>query len=505
MPDLRTFLATLDKAGEVNVVEEEVSPYLQAPVVAAMSNRVGDKAPWFKKIKGYPEGYTMAGSLLTGPGTMYRHERWMWGRIALALEMDKNVGWEALIDEFVERRMSPISPMEVSSGPCKEEIHMGKEADLFEFPIPLLTENDGGKYITAAFTVTRDLDFEWANWGCYRWMVKDAQTLVGNLRPGQHLNKIYQKYEAAGKPMPACIVLGGDPVCLVASAMTLPEGVSEAEMAGGLRLDPIDLVKAETNNLLVPANAEIVIEGEVLPYEREEEGPFPEYIGLSARKKQPVFKVRAITHRKNPIFPFVVEGTKVSDSMAIRSVVSSAEIMRDLKYDTRWPVRWVYLLPEARLGMLVVATQQFFKGYLALLTEFLNFRRPIHWYDKIMVVDPDVEVEDLHHLLNDWVTKHDPAQNLYTSKGMNMPITPTTGYLTAEEMERGVTSTCVFDTTIEVERKPEEIPIRASFENCFPKAIRDRVLERWKKDYGFEKEPVLKYVPRKWQRGIWKE
>ncbi|MDI6814375.1 MAG: UbiD family decarboxylase, partial [Desulfitobacteriaceae bacterium] len=227
--------------------------------------------------------------------------------------------------------------------------------DLSAFPWPHLYARDGGRYMTAGVIIVQNRAGTWVNWSVCRGLINGRDKLVLNITPDSHLARLHREYEEKGEPMPASIVLGGDPACFIAAALNVPWGMSEAAIAGGLKGNPVALVRSETNSLLVPAGAEVVLEGEILPGERLPEGPFPEYVRYAPSQLRPVFFVRAITHRKNPIIPFVAEGVKVSDSMALRSVLISLELMDKLRRQTQLKVRWINLPVEAKLGLCVAA------------------------------------------------------------------------------------------------------------------------------------------------------
>ena len=189
---------------------------------------------------------------------------------------------------YLQRRENLIKPIVVDTGHCKENIMKGADVDILKFPIPLINGGDGGRYIGTWHTViTKDLDSSWVNWGMYRLMVQDRNTL-GCLFPlQQHIGQMYQKYEAINRPMPIAVAIGGQPVIPIVSCVQIPPHVNEAEVAGGLQNAPIPLVRGETVDLYVPASAEIVLEGEVLPHERMVEGPFGEYMGMKQANLHP--------------------------------------------------------------------------------------------------------------------------------------------------------------------------------------------------------------------------
>jgi len=116
-----------------------------------------------------------------------------------------------IIEEYIKRKNNPIKPIIVSSGPCKENIHLGDEVNLLEFPVPVIHEGDGGRYIgTWHIVVTRDPDTDWVNWGLYRLMIHDEKTMGGIIAPVQHIGMMYyDKYEARNEPMPFAVAIGG--------------------------------------------------------------------------------------------------------------------------------------------------------------------------------------------------------------------------------------------------------------------------------------------------------
>ncbi len=481
MIDLRDHLERLEEEGELKIISRETNWNLQAAAICAMANRVGGQAIHFKKIRGYSERYTLAGSLLTGPGTFYPHKRSPWGRFALSLDLEPKIGYEDLIATLIERQKNPIMPVEVSQAPCKEEIHLGDEADLFEFPLPLLHQDDGGRYSTCHTIMAKDLESDWQNWGTYRFMAVSSRRLVVGFEPKSHLALIYQRYKKRGEPMPFCIAIGGAPAILIASAMNLQPGLGEAEYAGGLNLDPINLIKAETNSLLVPGDAEIVIEGEVLSEEREE-GPFGAIFGYTRPRPLPLFQVKAITHKREPILPFIVDGTKVSDTQVIISLLESARLTRMAMEEAQHPIRWINLPVDYNLGLCLVSGRNYYHGYVFRVARYLFSISK--FFDKIVFVDDHIEPIDLPRILNDMAQKCHPTLDHHYIK--NTPKTLLTPYIA--EGESG--TNLYMDATWPPTWTKEDIPIEITFENIYPKEIQERVIQRWK-EFGFEMEAIV--------------
>lgn len=257
--DLREFILKLEETKDIISFEEEVDWNLEAGAIMRKCNEKQGPAQLFKKIKGYPEGYRIMGGLLA----TYR-------RLAIAMGMNPDSPYGEILDEYIERSKHPIKPMIVSSGPCKENILMGDDVDLFKFPAPILHNWDGGRFIgTWNVGSCKDHDSDWVNWGIYRLMIHDKSSTGVFIIPTQHIGMIYAKYEARNEPMEYAAFIGTDPLINLIGACGIPYGMNEMDVIGGLRKEPLQLVKAETVDLMVPAAAEIVLEGVVLP-QREE-------------------------------------------------------------------------------------------------------------------------------------------------------------------------------------------------------------------------------------------
>jgi len=209
-----------------------------------------------------------------------------------------------IINEIVRRFSNPIKPVLVKSGPCKENILKGNEVDLLKLPVPRFRSFDGGRYIGPGIATLPETRIQMDQLGMYRNMLHDSRSIGWLIHPGTHGGTIfYQKYEARGKAMPMALVIGSSPACALASQSAVTPYVDEVDIAGGLNGKPVELVKCETIDLEVPATAEIVLEGEVRPNERRDEGPFGEFTGYRGSEKspRPVFHVNCITHRNDPI------------------------------------------------------------------------------------------------------------------------------------------------------------------------------------------------------------
>ncbi|MDT8903374.1 UbiD family decarboxylase [Anaeroselena agilis] len=216
---------------------------------------------------------------------------------------------EKLVEAVSAAQASPcdFAIIDKSQAPVKEVVELS--VDLGKLPIPVHHEKDGGPYITAGVLISKDPETGAGNLSIHRLHVLGPNRL-GILILPRHLSHFYRKAEAQGKPLDVAIAIGVDPILLLASQAIAPLGFDEYTIASALYDRPLELVPGETVDLAVPAHAEIVLEGRLLPDVREIEGPFgeyPKYYGPASPK--PVIELTAITTRRNPIFHTIVPAT----------------------------------------------------------------------------------------------------------------------------------------------------------------------------------------------------
>jgi len=340
----RDFVHQLDRAGELIRISQPVATELEITELAdrQMKSPEGGQALLVEKP-------TVNGAVSPFPVAL--NTMGSWKRMALSLGAESV---EAVAGELgsLMKAKPPTSlreamkllgtaldlrhakPRVVKDGPCKEAIHKfdapptrtdpwpkapkpdelvtrhSPLATLLNLPILRCWPLDGGRFITLPCVVTRDPDTGERNVGMYRIQIHDDRTT------GMHwqLQKVGarhgRRYYETGTRMPVAIFLGGDPVFTFAATAPLPDGLDEFLLAGYLRKKSVELVKCETNDLEVPANADFVIEGYVDPLEPlRDEGPFGDHTGYyTLPEPYPVFHVTAVTHRKDAVYPATIVG-----------------------------------------------------------------------------------------------------------------------------------------------------------------------------------------------------
>ena len=225
--------------------------------------------------------------------------------MALALECEPR----DLATVFSERQSKPIAPVEMINAPVHEVIQTGDDVDLAQ--VPLLTHYDvnAAPYVTAGIVVTADPDTGVRNTSYNRLMMAGKRELRIFMAVGRHLWTLHNKLERRNQPLPVAIVIGVHPLFSLGAQAFTPATEDEYAVIGGMMGEPLRLVKAKTVPIPVPADAEMIIEGQILPHVRRTEGPFGEFTGHAvSQDERPVIEVTAITHRNNYIFQDVHAG-----------------------------------------------------------------------------------------------------------------------------------------------------------------------------------------------------
>jgi menaquinone biosynthesis decarboxylase len=308
--NLRSYLNALEVEGELHRVKAEVDPELEITEIATRVVKQKGPALLFERVKGSP--YPVAINMLASPKriemALGRHPAALGDEIKHFLEQlsPPSIGafWEHR--GFLHRLLS-FRLAKARKKPCQEVIE--QSPDLSTLPVLKCWPQDGGRFLTLPMVYTQDPDSGHRNLGMYRIQIFSKYTtgMHWQIQKGGAFH--YHQAEKRGEPLEAAIVLGGDPLMILCAAMPLPDGMDELMFSGLLRHEATRMMDAKTINLRVPANADFIIEGVVPPFERAMEGPFGDHLGhYSEAAPFPVFHVRAITRRKNPIYPATVVG-----------------------------------------------------------------------------------------------------------------------------------------------------------------------------------------------------
>lgn len=450
--DLREYLARIESEGLLQRVRKQVDWNLEIGHVAKVNETQQGPALLFENVKGYP-GKSVLTSLLTTKD-----------RLAIALDMDRRLSFLELARVWVNRIQGKrVAPTVLPTGPVKENIFLGDKANLLDLPAPWFYPQDGGRYLgTSAFTISQSMDTGRLNLGTYRVMVLDEHRASIQMLKGKDGEIDLRAYGKAKKNMPVALVIGTDPVLFLVSSTLFPLVESEYEVAGALRDSPVELVKCETSDLLVPATAEIVVEGEITSGEFEREGPFGEYTGYySAKDENPkeYIKVKAITHRNNPILWGTTVGKPTTDTHMVMGLNRTASLWNDLMNMKIPGIKGVYGPPASAGRMLaIISVQQMYPGHstqvglAAFATVTGNYG-----LKTVIVVDDDIDPENMDQVMYALSFRYQPDRGTQIlSRGRSTPLDPSL-HVDAREL----TSRILIDTCIPYEwkLKPRQIEL----------------------------------------------
>jgi len=310
--DLKDFINTLEKAGQLKHIIPEVDAYLEITQIADRVSKDGGPALLFEKVKGsqYPVLINAFGSYQRMQMALQCNSFDEIGeKIYSLITMQPPKNFMDKVKALLTLKdIALIMPRVVGTAPCQK--HVITQGELLN-ALPILTcwPKDGGPFITLPIVITKDPETGLQNAGMYR-MHKFSNTTTGmhwqyNKDGARH----YRKYCHLKKQMPVAVALGGSPSIIYAATAPLPPDVDEMLFAGFLGSEPVELVKAKTVDLLVPAHAEFIIEGYVNPGDETMEGPFGDHTGFySAADIYPVFHVTCITTSDNPVYPATIVG-----------------------------------------------------------------------------------------------------------------------------------------------------------------------------------------------------
>jgi 2,5-furandicarboxylate decarboxylase 1 len=293
--DLRSFAALLEDQGELVHISKEVEPRFELPALLQQLEQ-SRKAFIFDNVKG--ARFPLIGGLLNSTQ-----------RLGQAIGNDTSGVYDHRhhAEAFLAAGAAPVAHEVVATGPVKDVVITGTDIDLADLPVPTFFELDSGAFITGAVGISCDRVDGRLNMGFYRSLITGKDTLVINASSMSDLRRIYAAAEESGEPMPIALAIGVPPALLMAASGKTPPGVSELDLAGGLMRQPVEMVKCETSDLLVPAMAEIIIEG-VVDFSNKVENTLGEFAGQYGPETAPTTRVTAITHRKDAMFYSIMAG-----------------------------------------------------------------------------------------------------------------------------------------------------------------------------------------------------
>ncbi|HWQ40836.1 MAG TPA: UbiD family decarboxylase [Desulfosporosinus sp.] len=355
-------------------------------------------------------------------------------KLAVALDLPPEQYKMELALELAKRYRNPIAPLVIPyhEAPVKEVVQKGSELNLLDYPIPIHHSLDGGPYILGGSTVLKDPETGTYNLAMLRYHIKDGQKATIHAEPHHHSGMIVKSYNDIGKEAPFAIVIGHHPSYYLGSQWEGPYGRNEYEIAGAAMAEPVRLVPSETwgDDFLVPADAEMIIEGVVLPGEKDEEGPIGEHTryyktirnGKIEKRYDPVVKFTAITRRQDGYFLSCFLGHP--DQALIGSIPKEAVIYEKAKGCCPG-IKAVHLTPAAVARYICyVSLKQRVAGEAkdAIMAAFIS-----DWHIKFAVaVDEDIDIFSDQEVLWAVATRTQPDKGFFVIPGcMGSPLDPT--------------------------------------------------------------------------------
>jgi phenylphosphate carboxylase beta subunit len=470
--DLRDFVAQCEKVGQLKRVKTEVDWDLEISHICKIAEEKSGPALLFENVKGY------SSPVLTGAFATTQ-------RLAMILGKDPKLSLVELTKEWVSLSVKDvILAKEVKEGPIFENIVDGDKIDTFAFPSPKFYELDGGRYFgTAVFMVIQDPENGKVNLGTYRMGILDDKSVGVQILKGKTADRIMKKYAKQGKKMPACAIIGGDPLHIFASAATVSGAKSGYDVVSSLRGEPVEIVKGQVTGLPIPAAAEIVLEGEIDPTQLRNEGPFGEYTGYYTEElikpiPKPALDVKRVYYRNNPILWETSVGRPVGDQHMLYAFARNASLWMDLEKMQIPGIKSVYTLPEASgRFIVVVSVQQMYPGHADQVgAAVIASNTGTYGVKMVIIVDDDIEADDLPRVWWALGTRYSPARGTQIiNRGRSTPLDPAIG---ADEV-KFITSRIILDATIPYEWKVKPTEIKLN------QPMLDKVKAKWN-EYGID-------------------
>lgn len=412
--NLRTFLDDVlaSDPAAIRVVGRPVDPRFEITAYGARAAADGEHPLFF-----FPE---VTGSALRGVSNVAAtHER-----LGLALGLDPDDLRAGSSDLGASRQAHPPVEVPASEAPVKEVVLRGDEARLGDLPIPTHNALDGGPFLTAAVGILRDPVTGAINAGIYRHHIYDDRTMGVWFFGSHHGGVIHRRYAEQGRDAPIALAIGHHPAFLMGAVSRVPGIGGEYDAAGAFLGEPVRLVPAETSDLLVPADAEIIIEGRILHDRSVEEGPFAEWPGhYVGGGPKPVIEVDAITHRRDAIFQDIQASGEEHRLMgALPRVASIFRNVSQVVPGLRAVAVPTYARMHCHLSIAKEHDNDVMRAaFAALNTEPENLRM-------VVVVDDDIDVNDHREMAWAVGTRFDAEKDLLVVPGWNGPggLLPTT-------------------------------------------------------------------------------
>jgi 2,5-furandicarboxylate decarboxylase 1 len=426
--NLRTYIAALEAAGQMTRIPKQVNLVHELANVATTISRQGRGAAYFEKAG--ESSWPVFGGAVASPYLA-----------ALALDCDVSQ-----IIDAMGHALEPsagIPPVQTTDAVWKENTITEDDIDLNKIPIPTHGLHDGGPFITGGVTVAKDPVSGRGNLSYNRMQILGPKTLGFNVNEWRHTLQFYKEQEGKNEPLQVAIAIGLDPAIMIAAGARYDD--DELLIAGAIRNAGVPVCKGMMTDIDIPAEAELVIEGYLPPFERRDEGPLAEFHGYYGEPwNSPVLHVTAIHHRNDPIYQTIIPGAY--EHIYIGNVLPREPLLRRFVQHVSAKVTGLHIPPYTNGFSAVVQIEKSNPGEpknaaFAALTAHVNVKT-------VIVVDPDVDIFDPADVLWAINNRVDWSQDVFFIPGaQGHEMDPTAD-------NRGVHTKVGIDATYKIERRP---------------------------------------------------
>jgi len=415
--DLRDFIERLEKEGELKRISAEVDPVLEISEITDRVTKAGGPALLFERPKGSRHALLI---------NMLGSDR----RINMALEVREIGEVAARIGSYLDfqspqglleklkvlpklAELGTFFPRRVKSGPVKDVVRQ-RDFSLLEFPVLKCWPQDGGRFITWPLVITKNPETGKRNVGVYRLQVFDEQTMALHWQTQKHGAEHFRRaQERPGeRRMEVAVAIGSDPVTCLAGVLPVPPDMDEMMFAGFLRREPVEMVRCETVDLEVPANAEIVLEGYADLNEFRTEGPFGDHTGFySLESPYPVFHLTCLTHRKDPIYLTTLVGPPPQEDFFMGHAIERIFLpLMKMQYpeivDVAMPAEGIFH------NLMIVSIRKSYPGQARKVMNAIWSLGQAMFTKVLVVVDHDVNVQNFREVVWKALCAIDPERDV---------------------------------------------------------------------------------------------
>ncbi|MDV6316751.1 4-hydroxy-3-polyprenylbenzoate decarboxylase [Idiomarina sp. HP20-50] len=428
--DLRDFIALLEERGELKRIQQPIDPYLEITEISDRTLKAEGPALLFENVKGHdmPVLANLFGTpdrVALGMGQeSVTALRDVGKLLAFLKEPEPPKGFRDALNLLPKyKKVLSMSPKTIKKAPCQQVVMSGDEVDLTKLPIQHCWPGDVAPLVTWGLTVTRGPHKERQNLGIYRQQLLGPNKLIMRWLSHRGGALDFQEWcqQHPGEKFPVSVALGADPATILGAVTPVPDSLSEYAFAGLLRDSKTEVTSCLSNDLQVPAHAEMILEGYIEPGEMAPEGPYGDHTGYYNEVDEfPVFTVTHITHRKDPIYHSTYTG-RPPDEPAVLGVALN-EVFIPLLQKQFPEIVDFYLPPEGCSYRLAVVTmKKQYQGHAKrVMMGVWSFLRQFMYTKFVIVCDDDVNARDWKDVIWAMTTRMDPARD--TTLVENTPI-----------------------------------------------------------------------------------